>query len=215
MSQVTADQSEELRLRQQAKQLKALAKETQFSGTEVQALAVIYHKFLSENGAKRSQMERTQLRAIFHSVFEITDDFLIDRSFAYLDKSGSAYVSLESWIKTLSLFLRGSLEEKMKYCFSVYDVNSDGMLKRNEVIVLLGKCFVGEHDEDIELAVKDLADIIVRKMDLDADGMISFQDYRSSVLDQEELLECFGRCLPERRCAFSFTQTFTAENLRF
>lgn len=215
MSQITLDPNEELKLRQQAKFLKRLSKETLFSEIEVQALSVIHNKFLNENEVKRSQMERSQLRAIFNSVFEIVDDFLIDRSFTYLDKSGSAYVTLEVWIKTMSLLLRGSLEDKMKYCFAVYDINGDGKLKRNEVILLLGKCFVAEHDEDIELAVKDLADIIVRKMDVDSDGMISFEDYRNSVLNQKELLECFGRCLPDRACAYSFLQTFTAENLRF
>lgn len=215
MSQITSDPNEELKLRQQAKYLKELSKETLFSETEVQALSVIYNKFLNENEIKRSQMERSQLRTIFNSVFEIVDDFLIDRSFAYLDKSGSPYVTIDVWIKILSLFLRGSLEDKMKYCFAIYDINGDGKLKRNEVILLLGKCFVGEHDEDIELAVKDLADIIVRKMDVDSDGMISFEDYKNSVLNQKELLECFGRCLPDRACAYSFLQTFTTENLRF
>lgn len=213
--QITSDPSDEFKLRQNSKLLKDLTKELHFSAIEVDALAVIYFKFLNENDIKRTQMDRLQFRKIFHSVFQINDDFIIDRSFFYLDKGTSAHVTLETWIRTMSLFLRGTLEEKMKYCYAVYDLNNDGKVKRNEVILLLGKCFVMEYEEDVELAVKDLADIMVRKMDIDGDGVIDFEDYRKSVLEQNELLECFGRCLPERGCAYSFMQTFTNENIRF
>lgn len=213
--QITSDPSDEFKLRQNSKLLKDLIREVHFSAIEVDALAVIYFKFLNENDIKRTQLDRIQFRKIFHSVFQINDDFLIDRSFVYLDKGASVHVTLETWIRTMSLFLRGTLDEKIKYCFSVYDLNTDSKITRNEVIVLLGKCFVMEYEEDVELAVKDLADIMVRKMDVDGDGAINFDDYSKSVNEQKELLECFGRCLPERRCAYSFLQTFTSENLRF
>lgn len=213
--QITLEPSEELKLRQQSKLIKELVRETHFSLIEVEALCVIYFKFLNENNVKRSQLDRMQFRAMFHSCFHINDDFLIDRAFVYLDKGTTTYVTLDTFVKTMSIFLRGSLDEKMKYCFAVYDLNGDGKIKRNEVILLFGKCFIGEYEEDVELAVKDLADIMVRKMDLDTDGIITFEDYRQSVLRQPELLECFGRCLPERVCAYTFLQTFTNENTRF
>lgn len=213
--QITSEPSDETKLRQNSKLLKDLTKEVHFSALEVDALAVIYFKFLNENGIKRAQMDRAQFRKIFHSVLQINDDLLIDRSFLCLDRGTSAYVTLETWIRTMSLFLRGTLEEKMKYCFGVYDLNGDGEIKRNEVILLLGQCFIMEYEEDVELAVKDLADIMVRKLDVDGDGVINFDDYRNSVLEQNELLECFGRCLPNRACAYSFMQTFTKENVRF
>lgn len=213
--QISPEPSDELKLRQNSKLLRDVTKEVHFSAIEVDALAVIYFKFLNENDIKRTQMDRQQFRNIFHTVFLINDDILIDRSFIYLDKGTSVHVTLDTWIRTMSLFLRGTLEEKMKYCYAVYDLNNDGKIKRNEVILLLGKCFIMEYEEDVDLAVKDLADILVRKMDVDGDGVISFDDYKKSVLDQNELLECFGQCLPDRACAYSFMRTFTSENLRF
>lgn len=213
--QIATEPHDEIKLRQNSKLLRELAKDTHFSANEVDALAVIYFRFLNENDIKRTHMDRIQCRAIFHTLFQIADDFLIDRAFVYLDKGVSPYLTLESWIRMISLFLRGTLDEKIKYCYHVYDINGDGKIKRNEVIKLLEKCFIYEFEDDVALAAKDLADTLVRKMDLDCDGVISFDDYYESVLQQPELLECFGRCLPERASAYKFMQTFTSENLQF
>lgn len=215
---VSSDPLDDIKLRQNARLLRNLVKETHFNQHEVEAVSVIYFKFLNENNSsnvKRTSMERNQLREIFQTCFNINDDFLIDRAFLYLDKGITSAVSLETWIRILSLFFRGTQEEKMKYCYFVYDVNGDDKIKRNEVIQLFGKCFITENVEDGELAVKDLADIMVRKLDLDADGLISFSDYSNSVLRQYELLEVFGRCLPDRKCISTFMHTFTDEDIRF
>lgn len=208
---VSVELADENFLRQHSDFLKSLPKQTHFTQAEVDALAIIYFKFLKEFGVKRDQMDRSQFRAFFHSTFQISDDFLIDRSFLFLDKGLTPFVSLETWIKTLSLFLRGTLDEQMRYCFFVYDLGGNGRLKRNDIIKLLRKCFIYEKDEDVELMVKEFADILVRKIDVDGDGDISYEDFSESVRNQKELLQCFGRCLPDQLCTIEFMQTFTKE----
>lgn len=206
---VSVEIADENFLRQHSDFLKTLPQTTHFTQNEVDAVAIIYFKFLREFGVKREQMDRSQFRAFFHSTFQISDDFLIDRSFLFLDKGLTPFVTLETWIKTLSLFLRGTLEEKMRYCFYVYDLGGNGRLKRNDIIRLLRKCFIYEKDEDVELMVKEFADILVRKLDVDGDGEISYEDFSESVKNQKELLQCFGRCLPDLLSAIDFMQTFT------
>lgn len=206
---VSVEVADENFLRQHTDFLKTLPKVTHFTQPEIDALAIIYFKFLREFDVKREQMDRSQFRAFFHSTFQISDDFLIDRAFLFLDKGLIPFVTLETWMKTLSLFLRGSLEEKMKYCFFVYDLSGNGKLKRNDIIRLLRKCFIHEKDEDVELMVKEFADILVRKLDVDGDGEISYEDFSESVKKQRELLECFGRCLPDLLSTIDFMQTFT------
>lgn len=206
---VSVELADENFLRQHSDYLKTLPKVTHFTQAEIDALAIIYYKFLGEFGVKREQMDRSQFRAFFHSTFQISDDFLIDRAFLYLDKGLPPFVTLETWIKTLSLFLRGTLDEKMRYCFFVYDLGGNGKLKRNDIIKLLRKCFIYEKDEDIELMVKEFADILVQKLDIDGDGEISHDDFAESVRKQRQLLECFGRCLPDLLSAVDFMKTFT------
>lgn len=206
---VSVEIADENFLRQHSDFLKTLPKLTHFTQPEIDAIAIIYFKFLREFDVKREQMDRSQFRAFFHSTFQISDDFLIDRAFLYLDKGLTPFVTLETWVKTLSLFLRGTLEEKMRYSFFVYDLGGNGRLKRNDIIRLLRKCFINEKDEDVELMVKEFSDILVRKLDVDGDGEISYEDFSESVKKQRELLQCFGRCLPDRLSTIDFMQTFT------
>lgn len=213
--QITSEPLEELKLRQHSKVLKELIHETHFNYVELETLALIYFKFAGEDNSNNTYLNKQQFRLVFHTCFYIDDDLLIDRAMVYLDKGSNQYVTIETWVKTMSLFLRGTLEEKVAYCFNVYDLNGDRVIRRNEIIKLLDKCFVKEYDEDADLAVKDLADIMIRKMDLDSDGVISFDDYRTSVQNQPELLECFGQCLPERGSVSLFLTTFTNENIIF
>lgn len=51
--------------------------------------------------------------------------------------------------------------------------------------------------------------MLTKKMDLDRDGKISFNDYKQSVVKQPMLLEVFGQCLPTRESIYSFMTTFS------
>ncbi|KAH1010945.1 hypothetical protein HUJ04_000395 [Dendroctonus ponderosae] len=50
-------------------------------------------------------------------------------------------------------------------------------------------------EEDPEESVKDLVDIVMRKMDLDKDGKVSLKDYHETVAAEPLLLEAFGKGL--------------------
>lgn len=209
--EVAVELSDENFLRANGELLRTVQKQTHFTKQEVDALAIIYSKFLNEFDVKREQMDRNQFRAFLNSTFQIIDDFLIERAFLYLDKgtTPSPFITLATFIKALSLFLRGTLDEKMEYCFFVYDLSNDGKIKRNDIIKLTRKYFISDKDEDCEVMVKDFSDILVRKIDVDCDGEISYDDFSTSVKNQPELLECFGHCLPNLMNALEFMKTFT------
>lgn len=50
-------------------------------------------------------------------------------------------------------------------------------------------------EEDPDEAVRDLSELALKKLDVDRDGKISFQDYKLAVLGEPLLLEAFGQCL--------------------
>ena len=43
---------------------------------------------------------------------------------------------------------------------------------------------------------QDLVDMTMRKMDVDKDGKVSFEDFEQTVKKEILLLEAFGPCLP-------------------
>lgn len=62
-------------------------------------------------------------------------------------------------------------------------------------------------EEDPEESVKDLVDIIMRKLDKDKDGKVSLQDYKLSIAEEPLLLQAFGTCLPSDRAKETFLST--------
>lgn len=180
-----------------------------FDKDELNAIAVIYFKLQRDADCElKQELPSKVFSDVMHKAFGMADDVLIERIFSALDKITSS-VPLKSWIGAMSLFLRGSLKQQIKYCFKVYDAAGKNEIRREQMINLMRKFVYKHHDEDTDEAVKDLVDIIIKKMDLDKDGIISFDDYTKTVLKDPMLLECFGPCLPDRSHVYAFLITFT------
>lgn len=84
-------------------------------------------------------IDRSVFRELLHSTFDIvTEDALMERIFCTWDKGFEGLpIRLEGWICGLSIFLKGTLAEKLAYCFRVYDLNSDNFITRDEMFALL------------------------------------------------------------------------------
>ncbi|KOX74275.1 EF-hand calcium-binding domain-containing protein 1 [Melipona quadrifasciata] len=137
-------------------------------------------------------IDRVIFRELLHNTFKvITEDALVERIFCCWDRENEGIIRLEPWIMGLDLYLRGSLREKIEFCFKVYDLNNDG------------NCLLKQPgEEDPDEAVKDLSELALKKLDVDRDGKISFQDYKVAVTEEPLLLEAFGQCLStDENCA--------------
>jgi Ca2+-binding EF-hand superfamily protein len=59
-------------------------------------------------------MDRLKFRDVLHNSFDMTDDILMDRVFRAFDRDNDSYLSMSEWVESLSIFLRGTQEEKIK-----------------------------------------------------------------------------------------------------
>lgn len=207
--EATSDPKSEIRFRSQnSDTIKEHVKKSHFNQSELEALSLIYFKILIESKSK-THIPRSMLRLIFTECFHITDEFLIDRAFMALDSGTSTFVTLDTWLTIMSLLLRGTLDEKIGYCFAVYDLSGEGKIRRNQMVTLMSRCFDTLPTAEAGLAAKDLVDIVIKKIDIDGDGILSFNDYRTAVQQNPIMLQCLGQCLPERAAAYSFLATFS------
>ncbi len=60
------------------------------------------------------RIDRVKFRDLLHNHFSMSDDYFMDRVFRAFDKDSDGYVCMSEWVAGLSVFMRGSLEEKMK-----------------------------------------------------------------------------------------------------
>lgn len=83
-------------------------------------------------------------------------------------------IRCEAFILGLSVFLRGTLPEHIEYCFRVYDINRDGFIGKDEILLLLRNSMIqAPNEDDPDESIKDLMDFIFRKMDVDGDGKVT------------------------------------------
>lgn len=182
---------------------------------EIDVLVSIYVSLMLGNGEAATHMSRIQLRAILYQVFDMPEDFLIDRIMVCVDRGVTPYIKLNTFITTMAVYLRGSLADRIRYCFGVYDILGEGTIKRDQLMWLLRNSVIGSHAEEEEEIIKDMADVLIKKVDLDLDGAISLQDYTDTVLAQPPLLEVFGHCLPNRASVNAYLHTFTHNTERY
>lgn len=82
-------------------------------------------------------IDRVIFRELLHNTFKvITEDVLVERMFCCWDRENEGIIRLEPWIMGLDLYLRGSLREKIEFCFKVYDLNNDGFITKDEIFQL-------------------------------------------------------------------------------
>ncbi|XP_061123250.1 calaxin-like isoform X1 [Syngnathus typhle] len=129
--------------------------------------------------------------------------FLVFRTF---DRDNDNIVSSKEWVEGLCVFLRGTLDEKIKYCFRVYDLSGDEYIAREEILLLVRNCLRLHGEDDPYDSIKDLVEITLKRMDHDNDDRLSFEDYKKSVKELNIVLEAFGKCLPNATMIEMFEQ---------
>ncbi|XP_043486402.1 EF-hand calcium-binding domain-containing protein 1 [Polistes fuscatus] len=202
------------------KVIESLKKKTKFSRTELDGLCKLYKNLMKEAGQQQVSpsmgiyrrprqihsiegIDRSIFRNLLHNTFKvITEDMLVERLFCCWDRESESAIRLESWIMGLDVFLRGNLQDKIDFCFRVYDLNNDGFITKDEIFQLFKNCLIKQPgEEDPDEGIRDLSELALKKLDVDRDGKISFEDYETAVKKEPLLLEAFGQCLPtEENC---------------
>lgn len=215
LEELTADPKTSIRFRYKFRdKIKEFLKKTHFTEDELDAIVMIYFNLKNQFNNKSQTISCKQFKSIIYTCYDMPESDLTDRILYALDRNMKKIVTLDVWIKTFSLFLRGTLEEKITYCFTAYDAQGDGILEREQMLYLARNFLANVGDEDDE-GVKDYVNIIIRKMDLTGDGKISFKNYSKAVRKNPELLECFGQVLPDRIAVYTVLMTFTSNMGKF
>ncbi|KAA3677637.1 uncharacterized protein DEA37_0013422, partial [Paragonimus westermani] len=97
----------------------------------------------------------------------------------------------------------------IQVAFRAYDLNSDGVISREEMFQLLKASLIRQPtDEDPDEGIRDLVDLVLKRLDMDHDGKVTYPDFQSAVQQDAMLLEILGPCFPEEQVAVAFLSTF-------
>ncbi|KAI8895337.1 hypothetical protein BC833DRAFT_601574 [Globomyces pollinis-pini] len=173
---------------------------TNFNRQEVELLNRHYTSLSGLN----DKIDRSRFRDMLADLFGVDDSLIMDRVFRCFDLDADNYISFDEYIKGMSVFLKGRYEEKLKFCFRVYDINGDRYITKEEMFQMLKNCLVKEAVEEDEDGVKDLVDLVLKKLDEDRDGRVSEADWAGAIAKEELLMEAFGQCLPPKKVVDRF-----------
>lgn len=98
-----------------------------------------------------------------------------------LDDSGI----LQDLLVTLSTLLRGSIYEKLRWTFKLYDINGDGCITRGElgeVVTAVHELMGKRHHAEEERKAREQLDRVFKKLDLNQDGVITIEEFIESCL---------------------------------
>nr|XP_015814244.2 calaxin [Nothobranchius furzeri] len=196
------------RIRELAKTI--TEKDKHFKKKETESLILEFYELLGQKvkpGTEEHGVDRLKFKVYLHDMFRLSKEKMTDGIFRVFDKDRDGFLSLEEWLKGMTVFLRGTLEEKIKYAFSVYDLNEDGEMSREEMFYFLKDTLPGlPPEENLEEAVKFLVEIPMKRMDTNKDGLVSLEEFEAAVKKENLLLEAFGPCLPDTMTTRKFQQ---------
>jgi len=104
--------------------------------------------------------------------------------FQAFDINRNGQISFRDMLVSLSTLLRGSTYERLRWTFTLYDLNGDGYITRREVldVVLAVHDLMGLHGSptvnfpDVELDV----DRIFTRLDTNSDGVVTIEEFIES-----------------------------------
>ena len=138
------------------KLLDKLLTNTSFSKTEIKKLLSVYADTVGGYGVEVDMMDRKIFKQFFHASFDIAEDILVDQIFVYFNQDEDiedTNITREEWIMGFNVFLKGSEEEQAQYCFNIYDLNCDGYISKEEMVVLLRGSMGIEQDSEEDVKV--------------------------------------------------------------
>ncbi|KAJ3627029.1 hypothetical protein MTP99_014437 [Tenebrio molitor] len=168
--------------------LEALCKATRFTQAEIKR---IYRGFKAE--CPTGVVKEETFKMIYSQFFPqgANTSQYAHYVFNTLDQDHSGLISFEDFVQNLSILSRGSLDEKLRWAFTLYDINGDGCITREEmtdivsaIYDLMGKVAEPSVDED---TVKDKVDRIFQKMDKNKDGVVTLDEFLECCRKDEDI----------------------------
>ncbi|KAJ3332866.1 EF-hand calcium-binding domain-containing protein 1 [Blyttiomyces sp. JEL0837] len=171
----------------------------------------ILTKHFVELAPQMDKIDRSRFRDLLADTFGVDDSLIMDRVFRCFDLDADNYISFDEFMRGMSIFLKGRWEERLKFCFRVYDLNGDRYISKEEMFQMLKNCLVRGAEED-EDGVKDLVDLVLKKLDEDRDGRVSEADWNGAIAKETLLMEAFGQCLPTSKMVEMYLNPNPDEN---
>ncbi|VDN11035.1 unnamed protein product [Dibothriocephalus latus] len=189
-----------------------------FNRTEV---SILLHMFVQLTGLEVRDMTAEEMKAFLYSTLEMTNPFALDGlcRAAMLQSphvvGQRKNISPMDFLLTLSILLRGTLEDRCELAFHVMDIDSDGLLRKTvEFRRLLYDTFdvnvAAQNPEiDPDEPVRDTVNYLCDKLQCTINHPITLNKFKELTRQEPWVIECLLPCLPSEHTNIIFQSLFT------
>ncbi|XP_023224729.1 Kv channel-interacting protein 1-like isoform X1 [Centruroides sculpturatus] len=111
--------------------------------------------------------------------------------FNTFDQEHTGAITFTDFVIGLSVLARGSLQEKLRWAFSLYDINGDGYITKDEMTRIINAIYdlMGKSVEPMveDTTTKDHVERVFQKLDLNKDGVVSMDEFLDSCAKDENI----------------------------
>lgn len=177
-------------------EIRELLKCTNFDKKELQKW---YRDFMKD--CPSGELRQEEFQKIYQQFFPFGDPSkFASFVFKVFDKNSDGSINFTEFITALSITSRGSLDEKLEWAFSLYDLDKDGFITRNEMQEIVEAIYrmVGniiDLPEDENTPVKRV-DKIFKQMDKNEDGKLTMEEFREGSKRDPWIVQALAIDLP-------------------
>ncbi|XP_060906629.1 Kv channel-interacting protein 2-like [Labrus mixtus] len=169
--------------------LDRLVQQTSFSRKELQ---VLYRGF--KNECPSGVVNEETFKSIYSQFFPHGDSSMYAHFlFEAFDTHNNGSVSFEDFVLSLSIILRGSINDKLNWAFNLYDLNKDGCITREEMTDIMNSIYdmMGKYTYPNmrDSAPKDHVDNFFQKMDKNNDGVVTIEEFLETCQKDENIMQ--------------------------
>jgi len=146
---------------------------------------------------KKESPEGTIGKEEFKDVMQqmgVVDDFLQNLIFNVFDDNKDGTINFQEFVTALSVMTRGDPQEKLEFAFSMYDLDGNGFIDKQEMTQIMEAfyklvgplvTFSGKKYETPQQLVNEFFDA----MDANGDGKISLEEYKDGAFKNPDIVQ--------------------------
>jgi len=158
--------------------------------TEILSYLELFNKFCNEQGL----IDFENFTKVMNEI-GVTDSFKNERNFFAWDSDKDGYISQKEFLLGVSIVLRGTLEERLRLAYTVYDLDQDGLINYAEMQELLQRVLGMKYNfttGDYQVMVLDLFQLV----GIGRDDALGYENFVRAIKSNRMILDCFAGYVP-------------------
>ncbi|MDP2439116.1 MAG: EF-hand domain-containing protein [archaeon] len=146
---------------------------------------------VAQDGEPTLNKDKFREAMLKHGVQLFEDPDVVDSFYAAIDKNHDGSIAKKELICALTAYSSGSLHDKLRLGFQIFDISHDGFIQPDEMKrMLLHMGTVSHTGEDLQTHVDKLVSRAFAEFD-DGDGQLSLGEFIKAAEADEELRKLF------------------------